>query len=128
MAKKNILNENNEVVNELETTIETTEVATETVVETVTETITEVVVETVTETIHEVVVETRNTLLHNYVCELERGVYQIEIQLIDTEDRIIVPVNIIPSRKFGDMNVLDYITYYLTSELKYKRFTVISMN
>lgn len=120
MAKQNILNENNEVVNELETTIETTEVAVKTVVETVTETIPEVVVETV--------VETRNTLLRKHVCDLEYRLYQIEIQLIDTEERIIVPVNIIPSRRFGDMNVLDYIIYYLTSELKYKRFTVISMN
>lgn len=125
MAKKNILNENNEVVNELETTIETTEVATEAVVETVTETIPDVILEPAP---IETGIETRNTLLRKHVCDLEHRLYQIEIQLIDTEERIIVPVNIIPSRRFSDMNVLDYITYYLTSELKYKRFTVISMN
>ena len=124
MTKRNILNENNEVVNELETTIETTEIHTE-VVATVTDPAPNVVNEpTPVETTN----EPKNTLLRKHVCDLEQGLYHIEIQLIDTEEHVIVPVNIIPSRRFGDMNVSDYIVYYLTSELKYKRFTIVSMN
>jgi len=137
MAKRNFLNNNNEVITEVETaegTIRTEETIQEALEELVAEVVAEPVAEvatdveeTISETVVETVVETENTLLAKRVCELESRVYNIELQLIETGDLVKVELQITPTIRNKDLVVANYIEQHFASKKRYKRFTVVSI-
>lgn len=134
MAKRNFLNNNNEVITEFETaegTVRTEETIQEAPEELVAELVAELaaeVEETTSEAAAETVTETKNTLLTKRVYELEPRVYNIELRLTETGDRIKTELQIIPTSRNGNLVVANYIEQHFTMKGRYNGFTVVSIN